>query len=578
MRKRDVAVLVLTLAGLLLAFQQDGALSIRRGFRVSIPDEVSKLHTLPPPVVTDLNGDGKNEVVLLTSRETLAVVNPRHIRRSLFEFTELYAASEALLPSPCIGFSTGYVEKYEEGSRRTREQIIVAVTEDYMVYAYSADLRRLWLQRLPEVDESLFTPTHASVLILPHDVHQADRGMVVVGVDTQKLDLDGAQAAAPGTEAPGSVHFSYYGLNAADGELRWKHDAGSFHPIDAAKPRPLQSYKLSSKHLEHHSGEEDCTVFRRSILAAFPHSHSHPHDTKLRVHHFRRKLRTSEVPTAGATVKAVKAGPTASLKRTTVVVPQRSKPPSPDPKFVHRVPRSSDDSYGELGDRLSGLAGLLRERMSRPHSHTEHILHPNVVVAHLPDRIEVLHLYTGRTLCQFGPLKADQVYDDIDGDTSVDEITTHVQAHLSAPQFGESPAPRCLGAISTGSPGMRKEPLFNASICMKRSFLRQFHILKNLLRQNAHDDEDSEGAEKLYGLEALQLTPSHLDEHTKAALPLVLHHRIAAAKGVRKIHSNVLFYINTGLVTCVDPSLKSVVWQVVTDSPFRGRVAGDEEP
>ena len=74
---------------------------------MSIPDEVTKLRTLPPPIVTDLTGDGKNEVLLLTSRETLSIVNPRLIRRSLFEFTELYATNEALLPSPCIGFASG---------------------------------------------------------------------------------------------------------------------------------------------------------------------------------------------------------------------------------------------------------------------------------------------------------------------------------------------------------------------------------------------------------------------------------------------------------------------------------------
>lgn len=42
-----------------------------------------------------MDGDGKNEVLLLTTRETLSLINPALIRRSHFEFTELHAKEEA---------------------------------------------------------------------------------------------------------------------------------------------------------------------------------------------------------------------------------------------------------------------------------------------------------------------------------------------------------------------------------------------------------------------------------------------------------------------------------------------------
>ena len=89
-------IVALSLLGLLVSFQHEGALSIRRGFLVPIYDEASKLRALPPPVITDLDGDGKNEVLLLTTRETLTLVNPAQIRRSHFDFTELHAKLEVV--------------------------------------------------------------------------------------------------------------------------------------------------------------------------------------------------------------------------------------------------------------------------------------------------------------------------------------------------------------------------------------------------------------------------------------------------------------------------------------------------
>ena len=157
------------------------------------------------------------------------------------------------------------------------------------------------------------------------------------------------------------VHFSYYALNGENGELRWKHDASSFHDPDATKTYPQQSYKLSAQHLEHHSGEQDWTVYRRSMMATFPHSHAHPHDTRLAIHHFSKKPSAAELEQRKKQKK-----PTAAHKQ--------GKP----------VRKPGDDNFGEFGDRLAGLTGLVQERLKAPHSHEEHVHHPNVLVAHLP--------------------------------------------------------------------------------------------------------------------------------------------------------------------------------------------------
>ena len=66
-----------------------------------------------------------------------------------------------------------------------------------------------------------------------------------------------------------------------------------------------------------------------------------------------------------------------------------------------------------------------------PHMLPAHVararLPPNVIVAHQEEGIEVLHLYTGRTLCKM-LLPPPGLHADVNGDGVVD----HVQAHGSA--------------------------------------------------------------------------------------------------------------------------------------------------
>eukprot|EP00668_Euglena_longa_P001082 GGOE01001290.1.p1 GENE.GGOE01001290.1~~GGOE01001290.1.p1 ORF type:complete len:718 (-),score=247.69 GGOE01001290.1:86-2239(-) len=547
MRKRDVGVLVLCCLGLLVSFQHEGALSIRRGFVVPIVDDSSKDRLLPSPVVTDLDGDGKNEVLLLTTRETLSLINPALIRRSHFEFTELHAKEEAHFMANCIGFGAGYLQKYNASTVKDRKQVVVAVLDDYTVLGYNHRLELLWHERLPDQDGGLFTPSHASVLVLSHDVHREDAGMVVIGVDTRSAeDRDGRRAL-------GQLHFSYFALNGGDGAMRWKHDASSFHDPDATKTYPQHSYKLSAQHLEHHSGEQDWTVYRRSMMAVFPHAHRHIHDTQLRIHHFSKKLSAKELEERKKKRKA----PTSS-----------HKPGKP-------LAGGGDDNYGELGDRLAGFAGLLQEKLQAPHSHEEHIHHPNVIVAHLAEGIEVLHLYTGRTLCQFGPLQPGHVYDDVNGDTAIDSIHTTVQrprlTHRSRSEHVQDVTPICAGTVDSGTLGMARENLWNGTICMRGGVLRHFEVLKALLRQGEHQvDEEEEAPDFLQDWGSRD----HFDETTKAAPPLVLHHRVHEVKGLRRIRSTVVFYINSGLLTCVDPSTKRILWQTETDSTFSSHEEG----
>ena len=55
-----------------------------------------------------------------------------------------------------------------------------------------------------------------------------------------------------------------------------------------------------------------------------------------------------------------------------------------------------------------------------PHSTADHVFKPNVIVAHLKEGIEVIHLYTGRPVCRLRLGRG--LYSDVNGDGIIDRI------------------------------------------------------------------------------------------------------------------------------------------------------------
>lgn len=99
---------------------------------------------------------------------------------------------------------------------------------------------------------------------------------------------------------------------------------------------------------------------------------------------------------------------------------------------------------------------------------------PNVLVAHLRNGIEVIHLYTGRTITQIGPLKKDVSYGDFNHDGTIDVAESIISSK------------GCIGKISSGMDGV--VPLFNTSICELKSALQQFSFNVLQERNNHHEN------------------------------------------------------------------------------------------
>jgi hypothetical protein len=113
---------------------------------------------------------------------------------------------------------------------------------------------------------------------------------------------------------------------------------------------------------------------------------------------------------------------------------------------------------------------------STQNKHNNHTA--NALVAYLEEGIEVIHMFSGRTLCKLH-LPAHQVHADVNGDGVVDHIQVHTGAMTedetggsgsvnvhSETGFG-SPA-RCRSRARSGIPP--RDHLFEASICRVRKF------------------------------------------------------------------------------------------------------------
>jgi hypothetical protein len=141
---------------------------------------------------------------------------------------------------------------------------------------------------------------------------------------------------------------------------------------------PEHSYKLHVLSTTQHLGELDWKQFKDSMLEELPHIWKNRQDTRFELAHFEK----------------------------------RTKSGSGDPS----ASKWTTEDIGLPSSHISGLPG----GGLAPHVASDHIQKPNVVVAHHKEGIEVVHLYTGRTLCRMK--LQDGLYADINGDGIIDRI------------------------------------------------------------------------------------------------------------------------------------------------------------
>ncbi|MED6172776.1 hypothetical protein PIB30_053059 [Stylosanthes scabra] len=439
MRKRDLAILMLSAFAIFFSLQHEGGVSFKDAW-MHLTDEYPikyEAERLPPPLVADLNGDGKKEVLIATHDAKIQVLEPRS-RRVDEGFSEARVLAEvSLLPDKIrvtsgrrpVAMATGYIDRYKTGQQQ--KQVLVVVTSGWSIMCFDSNLQKLWENNLQEDFPHNAHHREVAISISNYTLKHGDTGLVIVGgrmemqpyifMDPfEELGMGARfseQTRRSATEKEASDnsgtadlrHFAFYAFAGRSGTERWrkKNENIEAQPSDASQLLPQHNYKLDVHAMNSRQpGEFECREFRESILGVMPHHWDRREDTLLKLAHFRRHKRKT-------------------LKRT----PGKSTSyPFHKPEENHPPGKDSTKKISNIIGKAANYAGSAKSKKHLPFvptitNYTQVWWVPNVVVAHQKEGIEAIHLASGRTICRLH-LQEGGLHADINGDGVLD----HVQA------------------------------------------------------------------------------------------------------------------------------------------------------
>lgn len=439
---------------------------------------------LPPPIVADLNGDGKKEVLVATHDAKIQVLEP-HVRRVDEGFSEARVLAEvSLLPDKirvasgrrAVAMATGVIDRtYKQG--QMQKQVLVVVTSGWSVMCFDHNLKKLWETNLQEDFPHNAHHREISISISNYTLKHGDAGLVIIGgrmevqpqvfmdpfeeILVEEKNAEKHRRSAGEKEASENAgtmdvrHFAFYAFAGRSGTLRWsrKNENIELHTSDASQLIPQHNYKLDVHSLNsRHPGEFECREFREAIIGVMPHRWDRREDTMLKLAHFRRHKRKTLKRTNGKT------------STFTFNKPEESHPPG----------KNTAGRISNLIGKATKYAGSAKPKKPLSYiptitNHTQLWWVPNVVVAHQKEGIEAVHLASGRTICKLH-LQEGGLHADINGDGVLD----HVQAvgGNGAEQTvvsGSMEVLRPCWAVATSGVPVR-EQIFNVSICHHSHF------------------------------------------------------------------------------------------------------------
>ncbi|KYQ93659.1 hypothetical protein DLAC_05044 [Tieghemostelium lacteum] len=502
MRKRDVFLLLITIIIVLISLYNQSDYSLKLILEIPInTNNYENSHypqpyeILPQPIITDLDGDGKNEILYVTNDYKIRVLdnidplttsNGFNIdsnnddQQLLQKYRIRYETS--LLSK--VGLSTGrrpvamkvgFVKPYQLYSEQ-RSKIIAIVTSDFSLLCFDHQLRPKWETLVIEDMEKEHYISEIAITISPVNVYkEEDEGLVIVAgriepmeghahkshlsiaIDLQEKheidyleedeqhdhnEAEEAQDAEYNHFSRDEFHFSFFAFDAKTGSKRWSHEEGDFI---VENPHDKESHSKHSvrQHIFDpidHLGEVNWRMYQDSVLDSLPHHWSSNYDTKLELKHFSRK-QTNTMKQQNATSSGL-----------------------------------SEWNSELIGVYKSNLDSLLNIFSTKDLEDSIHRKDPNVLVAHNSNGIEVIHLHSGKTLCKLlmdstHPNRLLQegndhfiVYMDINGDGILDQMhsITSTNPDSNPLLFKGS---QCLGLAMTGKPP--RDYLYRREICDK---------------------------------------------------------------------------------------------------------------
>ena len=606
-RKRDLGVLLLIIVSLYLTWYDSPSLnySIEPSWfidqRSEVIDDAGDLnYRQVPPLIVDLEGDGAQEVIIITSSMHLKVFNAEPPVLETFDVyhpqevssVELFPAKSQRGRLP-VQLKSGYVSPYSPS--HARSQIVVVLFDDWTVMCFDSSLMKLWEKAIAhntfEIDRmsEFFRIQDAALHIAPlHLKEDAGPGVVIVGANmalrkryADKLSnqdflhpllrmghgLGHLHKEHPETHALSQLeHFSVFALDSSNGHVLWKHDGLEVRAEQYSRSLPQHAYSLDLKDLmskTHHApGINDWTVFRQSLVDELPHTWFGTEHTSMRIAHFvRRHIGAHAAPRRPHAAQA--GGASAGGQ-----------------KGKHKDIHKGRGRNGKPSTLLSSLPLLqgevqrasLTESATLPHTAAEHTENPNVIVVHTRHGLEVIALRTGAPITSLA-LSPGRVYGDLDGDDVVDAVSVldtpeSVQRHQAEfahhqYEYGAQALQHCMLVVMSGLPAQSQ--LFNGSVCQQRPSLRDPLGYATAASTGSSPDLSSGGgAVGAGGAHKTKVTPvlSAEDDHPLIvhASPLILH-KLDPDTLQESKERDVIVAIHSGVVTSYSGSGK-FNWQV----------------
>ncbi|XP_039011395.1 uncharacterized protein LOC120140478 isoform X3 [Hibiscus syriacus] len=324
MRKRDLSILMLSSFAIFFSLQHEGDFSFREAW-LRLSDEYPikyEAERLPPPLVADLNGDGKKEILVATHDAKIQLLEP-HARRVDEGFSEARLLAEvSLLPDKVrvasgrrpVAMATGVIERTYRN--KPQKRVLVVVTSGWSVMCFNHNLKKLWENNLQDDFPHSAHHREIAISVSNYTLRHGDSGLVIVGgrmemqphmyldpfeqIGMAERNAEQHRRSANEKEASenlGTVHlrqFAFYAFDGRKGVIRWSRKNENFeeNSSDLSQLVPQHNYKLDVQALNSRQpGEFECRQFRESILGVTPHHWDRREDTLLMLSHFKRHKR-----------------------------------------------------------------------------------------------------------------------------------------------------------------------------------------------------------------------------------------------------------------------------------------------
>ncbi|XP_072024501.1 uncharacterized protein [Amphiura filiformis] len=494
---------------------------------------------IPPPIITDIESDGQNEVVMATHHGNLQILRvPMKQPGSLIlpyiellnEVSLISGDNDSGTRRHPVAMATGYLDAYQS-MIQVRQQVIIVLTSDWTVLCFDHQLQLLWETQLMNIQQDRYYIRDVAMTVVSHKLKSDDRGVIIIGAsigdkfhrvttlkhehkkkqevkDPLKDDFD--DLVDEDEEPPVDVnHFSTFALNGQDGSIRWHHLPGDFNEQRTMDQEMFKAhhFKLALRKGLRHEGELTWNHYTQAVLANLPHRWQGRQDTKVSLARFIRDKTTKDDNEETATMATI----------------------------------IGLEDHHLAGYQYGGL---------RPHHPSEHLHNPNAIVSHMHEGIEVLDLSTGRPLTRIKLTHDRSTYADVNDDGIIDQVKGHFTENADDDD-------NCVAVVRSGIPPSLQ--LFNGSICHIPRLLDMLYLAGSLF-----------GSTNM--IENQRLTVPPITVKSVAQKRGILNHLLGLnhLRWVRQGMDSV-FLVSNGRVTSYGP-MGHFNWQVDTSAKWSDTV------